>query len=252
MEPARTHRSKLVVEASRLHRAKHRRASGKTLLEGPHLIADALDAGAVISTFFVGPDDAAGTAIAVDRSLEPVRVDRPALRRLSGTDTPRGPIAVVDIAPIHQVPGSNVLVSWGVADPGNVGTLVRIAAAYGWDFAHAPGSADPWSPKCLRAGGAGQFQTPVFPVQSLHDLGSRVLVASVVSGANSPLTALSEPVALLIGEEASGLPPEVIDGAEVSMSIETPGATESLNAAVAAGILVHELSKPPRDDPNQV
>ena len=78
---------------------RHRRATGNSLIEGPHVIADALEAGARVSTLFMASDDAKGLEIADEYSLAPIPVDEPALRRLAGTDTPRGPIAVVKMAP---------------------------------------------------------------------------------------------------------------------------------------------------------
>lgn len=233
MEPVRTHRAKSVVEAARLHRSRDRRERGLTLLEGPRLIADVVAAGGVVREIFgVEPDDSEVTAI-----------DERALSRLAGTESPRGPIAVVEI-PVEWLDRSrNVLVSVGVSDPGNVGTMVRTAAAFGWGFAYMEGSADPWAPKTIRAGAGGQFQTPLSRIGSLGELGEWATVAAVVRDGDDPVRIKRRPVALLIGEEAHGLEQWMIDAAEYRLTIPTPGETESLNAAVAAGIAVYELSR---------
>jgi TrmH family RNA methyltransferase len=233
MEPVRTHRAKSVVEAARLHRARDRRERGLTLVEGPHLIADVAAAGGVIrQTFAVDPDNADVTP-----------VDQKALERLAGTDSPRGPVAVVEI-PIEWLDRSrDLLVSVGVSDPGNLGTMVRTAASFGWGFAYMEGSADPWGPKTIRAGAGGQFQTPVARIGSMSEISEWTTVATVVGG-GSPLTDVTGgPIALLIGEEAHGLPQRVSAAADHRVTISTPGQTESLNAAVAAGIAVYELTK---------
>jgi len=233
MEPVRTHRAKSVVEAARLHRARDRRERGLTLVEGAHLIADVVAAGGVVREIFgVRSDDSKVTA-----------VDERALSRLAGTRSPRGPIAVVEIPDESLDRSRNLLVSVGVSDPGNVGTMVRTAAAFEWGFAYLEGSADPWSPKTIRAGAGGQFQTPVSQVGSLPELGEWTTVAAVVRDGDDPVHITKRPIALLIGEEAHGLERWMIDAADYRLTIGTPGPTESLNAAVAAGIAVYELSR---------
>jgi TrmH family RNA methyltransferase len=238
MEPVRTHRAKSVVEAARLHRARERRERGLTLVEGQNLLADVVAAGAVIrEQFAVQPDEP-----------EVIPVDERALARLAGTESPRGPVAVVEI-PLEWLDRSrNLLVSVGVSDPGNMGTMVRTAAAFNWGFAYMEGSADPWAPKTIRAGAGGQFQTPVSRIGSLGELGEWTTVAAVVREGNAPTQVTQRPVALLIGEEAHGLEPWVIDAADHRLTIPTTGQTESLNAAVAAGIAVYALSNGSNQD----
>lgn len=233
MEPVRTYRAKSVVEAARLHRARDRRQRGLTLVEGPQLVADVVATGVVVREIFgVEPDDAEMTV-----------VDERALARLAGTESPRGPVAVVEI-PVEWLDHSrNLLVSVGVSDPGNVGTMVRTAAAFGWGFAYMEGSADPWAPKTIRAGAGGQFQTPISRVGSLGELGEWSTVAAVVRYGDHPAQISRRPVALLIGEEAHGLEQWMVDAAEYRLTIPTPGKTESLNAAIAASIAVYELSR---------
>lgn len=232
MEPVRTHRAKSVVEAARLHRARDRRERGLTLVEGPDLLADVRSAGAVVREVF-----------ASDGTSGSIQVDERALQRLAGTKHPRGPVAVVEIPEERLDPAHNVLVSAGVSDPGNVGTMIRTAAAYGWGFVYFDGTADPWSPKTIRAGAGGQFQTPVKRIESLDELSAWTTVAAVVRDGEAVEDIIGRPVALLIGEEAHGLRAEHVAVCEHTLTIDTPGPTESLNAAVAAAIAVHELSK---------
>ncbi len=234
-----------MVDASRLHRARERRDTGLTLVEGPHLLEEAVKAGADIRTVFVVAADAAGDDVAETFGIEPVLVDERALQRIAGTDTPRGPVAVVAIPPQRSPTAQHLLVSWGVSDPGNVGTMIRVAAAFGWDFSYTAGTADPWSPKVLRAGAGSQFSVGIGEVGGLEDLRSAgyTPLASVVSGGTNPEHLDIRRWALLIGEEASGLPEEVVASSDTSISIPMPGGFESLNAAVAAGILTYVISK---------
>jgi TrmH family RNA methyltransferase len=238
MEPVRTHRAKSVVEAARLLRAKDRKERGLTLVEGPQLVTDVIATGVVVREIF-GLDAADGT----------ITVDQRALERLAGTKSPRGPVAVVEIPTEWLDRERNLLVSVGVSDPGNVGTMLRTAAAFGWGFAYMSGSADPWSPKTIRAGAGGQFQTAVSRIGSLGELSDWLTVATVPRGGVGFEEIEERPVALLIGEEAGGLDDRVIEAAAHRLTIATPGPTESLNAAVASAIAVYELSKGSGHDP---
>lgn len=243
MEPVRNHRNRLVVDAARLHRARARRERRQTLLAGSALVSDALAAGCHCAILFSAPNDEDAARMAAEHGLRLVLVDDRALRRLAGTETPRGPVAVVEIPAESLDPTGDVLVSWGVSDPGNAGTLIRTAAAFGWFYAYAPGSADPWGPKTLRAGAGGQFQTGIKSIENLEDLGSLHTVAAVARGGDPPAEVPARPTAVLIGEEAAGLPPDVIAACAQRVTIPTPGTTESLNAAIAAGIVIYELSR---------
>jgi TrmH family RNA methyltransferase len=119
--------------------------------------------------------------------------------------------------------------------------MIRTAAAFGLDVGVMAGSVDPWSPKVLRAASGGHFQTGI---GSIEDLGAlqAIKVATVLKGGSSPRSLPAGRLALLIGSEAHGLPDEVVDIAEVRVTIPMAGVTESLNAAAAAAILAYEVS----------
>lgn len=243
MESIRSHRNKTVVEAARLHRSRVRRESGETILEGPALVEDAIAAGCKIRVLFADAGDQRAHEMARDNGIDLVLVDRRAMQRVAGTETPRGPVAIAEIPHGDLVTDKDVLVSWGVSDPGNVGTLIRTAASFGWGYAYTEGSADPWAPKTLRAGAGGQFQTAIARLASIAELSEWTTVAAVARGGDPPSAISGERFAVLIGSEAGGLPQSVSSMCDFRMTIPTPGATESLNAAVAAGIVVYEISK---------
>lgn len=235
-----------MVEASRLNRARARKETGRTLVEGPNLLAEALVADVAPEVVFALDSDESTAVLAASHDFELVVVDPGALSRLAGTRTPRGPVAVIEIPSPGPLTGrAGALVSWGVGDPGNVGSLVRTAAAFGWAFAFSPGTADPWSPKVLRAGAGAQFRSGPIPISTMDDLtgAGYDVVASVVEG-GLPVDRLgSGRYAVLVGEEAAGLPDDVVERASTRLTIPMPGGTESLNAAVAAAIVVYELSR---------
>ena len=244
MEPVRTRRSRAVVEAARLHRARRRAASGETLIEGPIVLAEALRAGHLPRVVFGGVEDLEGRSLSERHGLEWAPVDDGALKRLAGTSTPRGPVAVIAIPSPLPVTDARMIVSWGVGDPGNVGTMIRTAAAFGWNFGYSAATASPWSPKVLRAGAGAQFRVPMTSFSSpggIAEMGFSI-VAAVVSGGVPPGSLASGRHAVLVGDEAQGLPGDVIEQAAHRVTIPMPGGFESLNAAVASAIIIHALT----------
>ncbi|MFO7300270.1 MAG: RNA methyltransferase [Actinomycetes bacterium] len=242
-EAPRGARNPAVVAAARLHRSRDRKETGRTLLEGPHLLEEALAAGVTPDRVFALPDDEPTFRLAAEAGVTVVRVERAAMERLAGTETPRGPVAVIAPLPAVLDDGRDLLVAWGVSEPGNLGSLVRTAAAFGWGFAWTPGTADPWSPKALRAGAGAHFRIPMSPVSGLDDLGRWQTLATVVSGGEDPAAIGAGRWAVLAGEEAAGLPDEVAAACDRRVTVPMPGGTESLNVGVATGIVVYQLTR---------
>ena len=156
------------------------------------------------------------------------------------------------------------LALWHVADPGNVGTLLRSADAFGAGVALSPGCADPTGPKALRASAGALFRVPVCdfdealrPPQaagssarasaaSLPTLPGITRVALVAHG-GTPLAEvdLARPVVLVLGAEREGLPEEVLARCDVRASIPQTGDAESLNVAMAGTVALYELARRP-------
>ncbi|HSG80127.1 MAG TPA: RNA methyltransferase [Acidimicrobiia bacterium] len=230
-----------MADAIRLHRARHRRDSGRTLIEGPTLFDEALTHGGRLVRVFALADD---PTIGAASGVEVVVVTRPVLERLSTTTTPQSPVAVIEIpAPLPPGPG-DLLVAWGVGDPGNVGALLRTAAAFGMGFVAGPGTADVWSPKVLRAATGAHFRAPVGFVADVEGLRGhpRRVLATVVAGGAVPSRPDDLPVAILVGDEANGLPAAVAAAADARVTIPMAAGTESLNAAVAGAIVAYAVS----------
>ena len=241
MEPIRSPRNPRVVAAARLHRVRERTATGRTLLEGPHVLAEALSCGIVVDTVFHLPDDTVTSDVCAASDIAAVTVGPDALARLAGTSHPRGPIAVIEVPELGQARDRDVLLV-EVGEPGNAGTLIRSAAAFGFDVAFAAGSVDPWAPKVLRSAAGGHFHLRVTDPGSV---GSRPHLVSVVDGgaaAADAVRAVEGPVVLVVGHEARGA---AIDGFPNSMgvTISMASSVESLNAAVAGSILMHEIAR---------
>ena len=129
---------------------------------------------------------------------------------------------------------------WGVADPGNVGTVLRAADAFGAAcVALGPGSADPFGHKAVRASMGSIFRVPVIRVRSVEELpGPRV---ALVARAGRPLEAVPEPGTLVVGAERDGVPAEVLAGCDETAHIRID--SESLNAAMAATVALYETTR---------
>jgi TrmH family RNA methyltransferase len=205
------------------------------------VLAEALATGVVPLRVFVAADRP--PPVPDDGAIEIVTVTAAVLARISGTETPQGVVAVIAVPEPGLPAGGGLLVAWGVSDPGNVGTLVRSAAAFGLGFAAGPGCADPWSPKVVRSGAGAHFRTPIGRVAALDELGPRVTVAAVARGGDPSASLRGLPdAAILVGDEASGLPGEIAAAADRRVTVPMPGGTESLNAAVAGSILAYEAA----------
>jgi TrmH family RNA methyltransferase len=171
-----------------------------------------------------------------------VEVANEVVARIATTTTPQAPIAIAAI-PESVIPESgDLLVAWGVGDPGNVGTLIRTAAAFGFGFVCGPDTADPWSPKVVRSAAGASFRTPIGNAGTIDGLraGGRRVVAAVASGGVPPVRG-PQAIALVIGSEAHGLPDDVVEAAELRVTVPMSSGSESLNAAVAGSILAYAL-----------
>ena len=160
---------------------------------------------------------------------------------LAGVSTLAHPARVVGVYRTSDLPcgtRDTTLALWRVVDPGNVGTLLRTADAFGAGIALSDGCADPLGPKALRASAGAIFRVPV--MQWDEALGQRV---ALVAHGGTPLAEieLECPITFLLGAEREGLPDELVAGCSKA-TIALPGAAESLNVAAAGAIALYELS----------
>lgn len=236
-------RNPRVIAVAALHDRRPRRSAGLTLIEGPAQIADAVAAGAdLVDLYSLEPAD-----VPVGSTAVVTTVSDAVLGRMAGTRHPRGPVAVVAIPASATLRPVDTVVLWDVSDPGNAGAVVRSAAAFGFDVAATAGSTDVWSPRALRAAAGAQFRTAVVelgddPLAVLTGAGLTPLAAVVAGGGEVEDIASTDPVALIIGGEAHGLP-EAVTSRSTPVSLALDGGVESLNAAVAVGVLMYQLRK---------
>lgn len=239
-------RNPRVGAAARLSRRREREATGHALLEGPHLLEAAVAAGVTVLEVFAREGDRLGRQAALAAGAALHVVSAPVIERIAATEHPRGPVAVIAIPAWGRLRRHETLVLWDIADPGNAGTLLRSAAAFVCDLAVTEHTVDLWDPKVLRAAAGAHFGRTLIrlgpdPRRELSDAGLRVVAATVAGGDPPPWVLGGEdPIALLLGSEPHGLPPEVVAESGGAVTIAMPGGTESLNVAAAGAILLHE------------
>jgi TrmH family RNA methyltransferase len=138
----------------------------------------------------------------------------------------------------------------GVQDPGNLGTILRSAEAFGaTGVVSLPGTVSAWNPKAVRASAGSVFRVPLIVASAdecfprLHGAEATIwaTVAARAKAANE--VNLAKPVALVIGNEGNGVPTELLARADALLTIPCPGPVESLNAAVAASVLLYEAAR---------
>jgi TrmH family RNA methyltransferase len=155
-------------------------------------------------------------------------------------------------------PGQNsvplVLILAGLQDPGNLGTILRSAEAFGADGVIAlPGTVSAWNPKAVRASAGSVFRLPLIYASvtecftNLREAGIRILTTTVHGAEPVDLVDLTSPVALIFGNEGNGVPESVAVQADEPVTISCPGAVESLNAAVAASVVLYEAARQRRE-----
>jgi TrmH family RNA methyltransferase len=246
-------------------------------VEGPKLIEDALRSGLEVQALLISESEEGdteqllraanerGVRIPADRVLH--TTDK-LFESVAGTETPQGVAALLrqrdwTVEDVLPGPGAMresaplVMILAAVQDPGNVGTAVRSAEAFGATGVVATrGSADPWSPKALRASAGSALRLPMLRGMAIPILMTQLKVAGLQlyaanSGSRSAIAAsqdpaeveLTGPVAIFIGNEGSGLPPEITRSVGKVISIPTSSVVESLNAGIAASILAYEAAR---------
>jgi RNA methyltransferase, TrmH family len=233
------------------HSGRERRKQGKTVLDGPHLLQTYLSRLGRPCALAVSDQGLAHPEI--QRLIEQcadcdatVFAD-PLFAEISPVDTPAGLLAAIDIpAPpaSSDIAGSCVVLD-GIQDAGNAGSILRSAAAAGVKWAlFAPGCAQAWSPKVLRAGMGAHFSLNLVETTDAPSLlgtyRGRIIATLPVADTDLFSVDISGPVAWLFGSEGAGVSRELIDLATDRVRIPMADATESLNVAAAAAVCLFE------------
>ena len=240
-----------IIELARLHRRRDREAAGRYLVEGPRAVAEVLAAG-LVETVLAVPEHADEYA---GRGVEVVAVAPHVLAKLADSRTPQGVVAVArrEVAPLASIVGRGILVVLAApSDPGNLGTVIRTADAAGAAGVVVAGAGvDPWNPKVVRSTTGSLVHLPIALVDDLAE------VVAACRAANQQVVALdmhgdrevfdlerdTGPVAIVVGSEAHGLPPETRDLVDAVLAVPTYGRAESLNLAAATAVALYAAAR---------
>ncbi|HYF39506.1 MAG TPA: RNA methyltransferase [Gemmatimonadales bacterium] len=245
-----------------LHRRRGRERRGLALAEGVRLVEEALAGGIAIRGAAVSPALESTTrgktlkASLAERSIRTEDVADTELEALADTEHPQGVVAIIEprqwtLNDIHLTPGSSLLVLDSVQDPGNVGTMLRTALGLGAAGVVAlKGTADLTNPKVIRSAMGASFRLPAVTSTSEEFLAwaglkhAELWVADATGEQPERLLQKERPsIALVLGNEGAGVSPTLEAAASRRVAIPLANAVESLNVAVAAGILLYELNR---------
>jgi RNA methyltransferase, TrmH family len=256
-----------LARARRLTKRAFRQRERAFLAEGPQAVAEALRCGAQVTDLFVTV--AARTrhqdllSVAEGAGVPVHVVSGEVMEDLAQTVTPQGLLAVcrfvdVPLAAVTQPAPTLVALLANVRDPGNAGTVLRTADAAGAQaVVFADASVDPYNGKCVRASAGSLFHLPVVAgarledaVNAMRQAGLRIVAADGRAGRSlddpDVHTRLREPTAWMFGNEAWGLPPELVALADEPVAVPVYGKAESLNLAAAAAVCLYASARAQR------
>jgi TrmH family RNA methyltransferase len=254
--PVRSIQSK---QNPRLKQLRHALAAPGALvgIEGPNLLEEALKAQLKLECIFVAEDETERLdGLKFDESTEVLALPRALLSAALATETPQTVAALVhppefswaDFLDLPHAP--LIVILAGVQDPGNLGTILRSAEAFGATGVVAlPGTVNAWNPKAVRASAGSLFRLPYLSSPAdeafarLHAAGIKIWTTAVHDAFSLDKAGLVQPTALILGNEGNGVPEAIAAEADATLTIPYPGPVESLNAAVAASILLYEASR---------
>lgn len=246
-------------QVRRLQRRKNRQAEGRFLAEGVRVVEDLLASPLTTEWVLAASsleDSQRGADLLeeVQRRVLPLRVlPEERFLKLAPTEHSQGVLAIARVPTFGWAdisvaePSSVVLLLDAIQDPGNLGTLVRTAEALGVEaIVTLPGTVDPWNPKSVRSAAGSLFRVPIVAAswqaaaEQLRSRGYRLQGADM---AGAPPRSGGGGVGLVMGNEGTGLSPEVREGLDGTIGIPLRGRAESLNVAAAAAILLYELTR---------
>ena len=236
-----------------------REGRGLAGIEGPNLLKEAVRAGLRIDCVFVAQET--GDLDEVQALLpesEILALPKELLDSALTTENPQSVAALIEppdwtwahLVDRHRDVVPLVVVLAGIQDPGNLGTILRSAEAFGAGGVLAlPGTVSAWNPKAVRASAGSVFRLPLLTVSAadcfehLREAGVKIWTTTVHGAEPANRVDLAAPVALIFGNEGNGVPTELAALADGAVTIPYPGSVESLNAAVAASVLLYEASR---------
>jgi len=248
----------LVKEINSLKTRKGRWAKGVYLVEGSKMITEAIREGGIIVKLIINSDlvEASETAFLIsglEAKTDVIITNGKVFSRLTAMDSPQGVMALVKmkIKTIKEFPGKGrFLFLDGLQDPGNCGTIIRSADAFGFNgLIIGPGSVDPFNPKAVQASMGSILRSSLYfthdgvsDLEILKAKGYKVASTSMEGSVVLREYEFTDKDIVVIGNEGSGISKEIFEICDQRITIPMPGKAESLNAGVAASLIMYEAS----------
>ena len=238
-------RNARVKKWKKLHHRKTRYEWKQFLIEGFHLLEEALKSGWGIKEII----KVQGVTIPEQYNLYNItEVSSPVFNQIAQTESPQGIIAVVEMKKPSSLSGSHIMMIDAIQDPGNLGTIIRTADAAGYNaVVLGDGTVDIYNDKVIRATQGSIFHIPIISA-NLRNCIDRLQINhfKVITSAlkeSVPYQSIDKPekVALIVGNEGNGIDEAILSSADMNVHIPIYGDAESLNVSVAAGILMYHF-----------
>lgn len=235
-----------VKNYNKLKKKKERDKQHRAIIEGFHLIEEAVDSGIVVEQLFMIEPSRVPEKLQT-AAQECFVINQKVAEALSGTVTPQGVFAVIQKATVTSENAQQVLILDRIQDPGNLGTLMRTADAAGLDLVVlAKGTADVYQEKVLRASQGSVFHIPTIEVDNVVEYVQNFagpVYGTALENAVSyhEVPSKQETFALVLGNEGQGMSDELLNATTQNVTIPIYGRAESLNVAIASGILMFHL-----------
>lgn len=234
--------NKYVKRVTSLHKKKYRDEYKEFFIEGIKTIEEAIKHNQEIKNIFYCPD-----MINYNLEFPATIVTKEVIAKMADTSTPQGIIAICGLHDYELKNKQKLIYLDRVQDPGNVGTIIRTADAFGFDgILLSNGCADVYSPKVVRATMGSLFHIPIIQevdIKELKSLNNKIYSSSLDTTNFLEEISIEKPFVLVIGNEGKGISDEIKSITDEFVKINMIGNAESLNASIAAGILMYEFSK---------
>ncbi|MFS0561026.1 RNA methyltransferase [Terribacillus sp. 179-K 1B1 HS] len=232
-----------VKQWQKLKRKKERTKTNTFIIEGFHLVEEAIKSGWTIDQFILREETELPEWA---QDLEPIRVSDHVFKSITETETPQGIAAVLQMQDKKLKRHNRILLLDAVQDPGNLGTIIRTADAAGYDAVYVgEGSADRYNDKVIRATQGSIFHLPVLTADlalllpELQENGYTVWAAALEGAVDYRDLTAPDKTALLVGNEGAGIDKRLIAQSDMAVKIPIFGKAESLNVSIATGILLY-------------
>lgn len=251
--------NRIYKECIKLTNKKYRDSLGKYIIEGPNLVEEAMKENIILDYIVIGSEKINCFYGNFTENNQTVILQQSLYDKISQTENSQGIFAVVK--KVNQdINGfclkcngifSNILILDRLQDPGNIGTIIRTADAAGFGgVILLKGSGDVYSPKVVRAAAGSLFRVPLLYMENFQEVaalmkreGKKIVCTCFDTDKYYYDMDMSENIALVIGNEGNGISSELINLSDYKVKIPMRGKIDSLNAAVAAGILMYEASR---------